>query len=353
LTSAIYEKLPEELYEYDANGNRKAFETGKNNQLLSDGVFDYKYDDKGNRIEKKSKTGETTKYIWDHRNRLIQVIMPKESVAYSYDFANRMTRRNSEFFVHDGWQIVLTLDSEGKVKDRNFWGVGQDELIATNDQFTLCDHLGSVRDVVDSSGRVLNHIEYNAFGKVTKQTGKSDCVFGYTGKMFDDATGLQWNINRWYDAKVGRWISEDPIGFRGKDMNLLRYSANCPIVFIDSDGRTPKIILIGTFGAVMAILGDTLNVIQVLDYFGLCMPFSKSIKDVPAWRVCTISCLPPIPPGNTDPTWPIFNTIDVEGTEEIIVVYHCRRCFYRYARHFIRQGGECSAECPDGYSKVE
>jgi hypothetical protein len=38
-----------ELYGCDANGNRKSFETGKNNQLLSDGVFDYKYDAEGNR----------------------------------------------------------------------------------------------------------------------------------------------------------------------------------------------------------------------------------------------------------------------------------------------------------------
>ena len=56
-----------EAYEYDANGNRKTFETGQNNQLLSVGAFDYKYDDEGNRIEKKSRTGEITKYTWDHR----------------------------------------------------------------------------------------------------------------------------------------------------------------------------------------------------------------------------------------------------------------------------------------------
>jgi hypothetical protein len=65
----VYEKLPKELYEYDANGNRKAYETSKNNQLLSDGVFDYKYDDEGNRVSKVSKSSKT-EYFWDHRNRL-------------------------------------------------------------------------------------------------------------------------------------------------------------------------------------------------------------------------------------------------------------------------------------------
>jgi len=128
---------------------------------------------------------------------------------------NRLTRRNDEHIVHDGWQVVMTLDKNG-VKDKNLWGANQDELITSNDQFILCDHLGSIRDVIDTTGKVLNHIEYNAFGKVIKQTGKSDCIFGYTGKLFDNQINLQWNINRWYDAEVGRWISEDPIGFRGK-----------------------------------------------------------------------------------------------------------------------------------------
>jgi DNA polymerase-3 subunit beta len=45
-------------------------------------------------------------------------MMPKETVMYTYDHQNRMTRRNNEFVVHDGWQIVLMLDAKGKVKDR-------------------------------------------------------------------------------------------------------------------------------------------------------------------------------------------------------------------------------------------
>ena len=258
---------PDEAYEYDANGNRKAYETGKNNQLLSDGVFDYKYDDEGNRIEKVSKTGEMTKYVWDHRNRLIQVIMPKETIAYLYDFQNRVTRRNDKFFVHDGWQIVLTLDAKGNVKNRNLWGAGQDELIATNDQFTLCDLLGSVRDIVNADGKVLGHREYNAFGKVTRSTGKAESPFGYTGKMFDDATGLQWNINRWYDAEVGRWVSEDPIGFEGNDMNLFRYAANSPMIFVDPDGRWWNVLVLvygflNKHGAILGLTGITFAVIQ-------------------------------------------------------------------------------------------
>ena len=54
----------------------------------------------------------------------------------------------------------------------------------------------------------------------------TDIVFGYTGKYFDDVTGLQNNWNRWYDPKQGRFISQDPIGFAGGDTNLYRYVGN-------------------------------------------------------------------------------------------------------------------------------
>jgi hypothetical protein len=47
---------------------------------------------------------------------------------------------------------------------------------------------------------------------------------------------LQWNINRWYDAKVGRWCSEYPIGFEGKDENLTRYIRNKVLLHNDSWG---------------------------------------------------------------------------------------------------------------------
>jgi RHS repeat-associated protein len=54
--------------------------------------------------------------------------------------------------------------------------------------------------------------------------------------MLDDATGLQNNLNRWYDAALGRWISEDPIGFAAGDPNLYRYVANSTANLVDPNG---------------------------------------------------------------------------------------------------------------------
>ena len=137
-----------------------------------------------------------------------------------------------------------------------------DELIATNDQFTLCDHLGSVRDIVNADGKVTGHREYNAFGKVTRATGKFDCIFGYTGKMLDTAVGLQWNINRWYDAEVGRWISEDTKGFKGKDANLTRYVFGNSISMLDYNGNEGTAAAIGV--ACYAALPHLWKVVEVI-----------------------------------------------------------------------------------------
>jgi len=111
----------------------------------------------------------------------------------------------------------------------------QDELLAMDDTWTLRDHLNTVRKVLDMKGKIVSHLEYDAFGKLLNATGDKP-LFRYTGKMFDEAAGLQWNINRWYDANVGRWISEDPIGFEGEDDNLYRYGSNDFVNAFDYNG---------------------------------------------------------------------------------------------------------------------
>lgn len=68
----------------------------------------------------------------------------------------------------------------------------------------------------------MNHIACDAFGNVASETNASvDHLFGYTGRAFDESTGLQNNLNRWYDATTGLWMSEDPIGFSAGDPNFI------------------------------------------------------------------------------------------------------------------------------------
>ncbi len=44
------------------------------------------------------------------------------------------------------------------------------------------------------------------------------------------------NHNRWYDASVGRWLSQDPKGFAAGDANLYRYCGNGPTTHVDPTG---------------------------------------------------------------------------------------------------------------------
>jgi RHS repeat-associated protein len=234
--------MQNEMYDFDLNGNRKkakiqdkneSYQTGEYNRLLSDENYRYEYDQEGNRISKTDKNNTTTKYFWDHRNRLTKVQTPTDSVEYIYDHQNRLVKRTQDksetHFVHDDWQIIVTLDSKNNVKDRYLWGTKQDELICDNANWTLSDHLNTIRDIVKSDGAVESHLEYNAFGKLItneKTPNSSTVQLAYTGKITDHVTDLQWNINRWYDAQNGIWVSEDMIGFGGGDYNLMRYVLN-------------------------------------------------------------------------------------------------------------------------------
>ena len=163
----------------------------------------------------------------DHRNRLVRVLDNGKSVEYDYDHQNRLVRRNDELFVNDGWQVACSLKN-GRIAHRYLWGAVQDELLAMDAHWALRDHLNTVRKVIDTKDKIVSTLEYNAFGKLLNPTGDKP-LFRYTGKMFDDATGLQWNVNRWYDANLGRWISEDPIGFRAGDTSIYRYVWSNPI----------------------------------------------------------------------------------------------------------------------------
>ncbi|MEW4455600.1 hypothetical protein AB1L30_23220 [Bremerella sp. JC817] len=74
--------------------------------MLSDGTYNYMYDDEGNRLTKTNiSTGEVIEYTWDYRNRLVGITTNTSGgtvtheVEYTYDVFNR--------------RIVKTIDSDG------------------------------------------------------------------------------------------------------------------------------------------------------------------------------------------------------------------------------------------------
>ncbi len=285
LTVADYDYQVDEDYQYDANGNRtnNGYTVGANNRLLSDGVYAYAYDAEGNRTARfvdvdSSGTltaGDTSvsEYAWDHRNRLTGVTSrpvyganPTQTVAYRYDAFNRLVARQidpdgagpqavqSTYYAYDGDQIALEFDGPlaGDLTHRYLWGPAIDQVLADERVgsllsagdvlWPLADNLGTVRDLATydpgtDTTTVVNHRVFDAYGRMTSETNPAvDHLFGFTGRMFDEATGLQNNLNRWHDPAVGRWTSEDPLGFSAGDANLNRYVGNRPLTSIDPTG---------------------------------------------------------------------------------------------------------------------
>ena len=196
--------------------------------------------------------------IYDHEEVAIQ------TVDYAYDIFSQLIRREHDddgpggsnpttdrFFSYQDGQIVLQFDSTTATypSHRYLWNpVAIDQLLADETVtstaagdvlWPLADHLGTIRDIAEYDDQldettIADHIFYDAFGNRVGTA--TDIIFGYTGRLFDEATKLQYNLNRWYDANTGRWTSEDPIGLRGDPTNLYRYVSNAPSSYRDPRG---------------------------------------------------------------------------------------------------------------------
>ncbi len=67
-------------------------------------------------------------------------------------------------------------------------------------------------------------------------TGSSSNPFQFTGRE-NDGTGLYYNRARYYSPTLGRFISQDPLGFAGGDPNLYGYVGNDPANLSDKTGK--------------------------------------------------------------------------------------------------------------------
>jgi RHS repeat-associated protein len=101
--------------------------------------------------------------------------------------------------------------------------------------------LGSVVAIASTSA-VLDQIVYDPFGNIVTQTNATDAVrFGFAGMEYDSTTGLYYDHARYYDAAIGRFVSQDPKGFAAGDTNLYRYVGNEPTIDVDKSGLAEEL----------------------------------------------------------------------------------------------------------------
>jgi RHS repeat-associated protein len=270
LTESKVNGLLSEGYSYDSVGNRLVgayrdtpsnnYVYNNNNRLISitDSTANqtYTYDNNGSRITKIDSTG-ITNYTYDYDNRLKRIDFADSSYAeYTYDALGRRIQKlifkiqDSTYTInrysYDGEDIIAVLDSTNTAIASITHGPGIDhplsyKNIATGQVYYYNqDYLGSITSITDSAQNVVESYKYDAFGnQLTPNASTLQLVYAFTGREYDQESGLYFYRARYYDSKVGRFLQADPIGFMG-GVNFYAYVGNCPVNFVDPWGLCKK-----------------------------------------------------------------------------------------------------------------
>jgi RHS repeat-associated protein len=244
------------IYDYDAVGNRTVAQvdgvarTGVYNdrnelESLTGGgpTATYSYDSNGNLTQKVEGTTTWT-YEWNAENQLTRVLSNGSEVArYKYDPLGRRVESvagaTTTLRAYEGDDILR--ESSGGQVVKYIHGDAVDEPIAKEDgagvlTYFHADGLGSIARTSDAAGATGTSYFYDAFGAMSGGA----AGYSFTGREWDVVAGLYYYRARYYDARIGRFTSQDPIGLRGGDNNVYAYVWNKPTDFIDPEGLAGK-----------------------------------------------------------------------------------------------------------------
>jgi RHS repeat-associated protein len=109
------------------------------------------------------------------------------------------------------------MDQNGNVVSKYAQGQNIDEPLAESTAgasgYYEQDGLGSVTSLTNGAGALAQMYTDDSFGNLTASQGTLANPFRYTGREFDPETGLYYYRARYYDAKVGRFLSEGTLHF--------------------------------------------------------------------------------------------------------------------------------------------
>ncbi|MBF0618719.1 MAG: VCBS repeat-containing protein [Candidatus Omnitrophica bacterium] len=256
-------------YQYDELGNIKqkgnlVYTYGENAAgphavtSITDGSS-MTYDANGNMSSYRTAT-KTQYYTYDTYNRLTKVeavdvgTVTRYTVAtYSYDGDGGRTKKT--VYVNNGDTVtpVTTAYAGDLIEDTN--GIQTNSIflgssrVATYDgtkvRWLIGDHLGSTSIVLDETSTMTEKIEYTPWGEVKSYdkygTGPEVAQFYFTGKKLDDETGLFYFGARYYNPKLGRFLTPDTIvqsPYNPQTLNRYSYCNNNPINLTDPTGHS-------------------------------------------------------------------------------------------------------------------
>ena len=253
-----------EIYAFDNVGNRTSSHQSSTynyqpfNKLTNTATANYSYDANGNLLSK-SEGKSFWRYIWDGENRMSSASTRKQTIRYKYDALGRRVQRyfirggsENTKYIYDGMDVVA--DDNGGVLTKYQNGLGIDDKLKVSingtAKYFITDHLGSTVGLTNQSGAIAEQTSYDSFGNSANNLSTR---YQFTGREYDSFTGLQYSRARWYDAKTGRFVSEDPIGFAGGDINLYGYVRNNSLRYRDPTGKIIPFIIAGAAIAVLIL----------------------------------------------------------------------------------------------------
>jgi len=199
-------------YSYDANGN-----------TTSNTDRDFSYGD-NNRLKDASIGGSTlATYTYNGRGERVK----KDSISITY------------YYYDQGGQLIAELDDLGNIITEYIYVDGQPVSIVTNEvlNFIHNDHLGTPQQITDGTQTIVWKADFTPFGEATVTIELITNNLRFPGQYYDSETGLHYNMFRYYDPGLGRYITSDPIGLVG-GFNTYNYVGSAPINAIDPTGLT-------------------------------------------------------------------------------------------------------------------
>lgn len=255
-----------ETYQLDANSNRLASHNESNWQYNSAGQIEstgeggakttYTHDANGN-LTLRSRTDSQLHFIYDAKNRLVQVNDKNaETIArYQYDPFDRRISKTvagvSSYYLYNNEGLIAEYNQQGQALNRygyrpaGTWGTDPvfiETVSALNPDtkryfYYHNDQLGTPYKVTDNTGFVVWQTQFDSFGNaLLANNNQITNNLRFPGQYFDAETGLHYNWRRFYDPELGRYITADPIDLAG-GANLYTYVDGDPVNRIDPNGE--------------------------------------------------------------------------------------------------------------------
>jgi RHS repeat-associated protein len=232
-------------YAYDKVGNRTTVDSvnytdNTKNQYTAVGGTTYTNSTNGNIT-----SNSTSTFGYDAENRLVSfdTTGTASDATYAYDALGRRVKKTvngtSTFFVYDGDDIIADYSSAGTLLREYIHGDKVDEILAmqegANTYYYHYDGLGSVTEITDDTGAIVENYTYDPSGTPSVTTSTINNRYRFTGREYDEESGLYHYRARAYSPSIGRFMQRDPIGILG-GINLYAYVGNRPINYTDAYG---------------------------------------------------------------------------------------------------------------------